>query len=90
MDTSFRIGRDKFERLVEAVNAIPVPRVQRSNSLSIFTDGYRCVIKFGDLQNSVGIEIWSPSERTGPVGYYTACRKFLEIGGFDPHEIFDR
>ena len=89
-DTTFTISVTEYERVVNAVNVISVPKFEALDGLSIGTDGYTCVIEYGDLQNSVAIEVWVPSEGKEPLGFYAACKLILEIGGFDPKEIFGR
>jgi hypothetical protein len=89
-DTTFLVSEKEFERLLEAVGRIEVPKVRSTDDLSVGCDGYHSVVEYGDLQNSVAIKIWAPSERRGPVGYFVACKEFLKLGGFDPEKIFGR
>jgi len=89
-DTTFTISIAEYERVAQAVNEIKVPKLQTLDTRSIGTDGYTCVIEYGDLQNSVAIEVWVPREGKGPHGYYAACKLILETGGFDPEKVFGR
>ncbi len=89
-DTTFFISKAEYERLLIAVNAITVPKIEALDGLSIGTDGYTCVIEYGDIQNSVAIKVWMPSEKKEPSGFFAACKLILEVGGFDPKKIFGR
>ncbi|MEO8733151.1 MAG: hypothetical protein ABI373_02345, partial [Flavobacteriales bacterium] len=47
-DTTFYILKDEYKRLLEAVNSIEPPKAQAPDALSIGTEGYTCVIEYGD------------------------------------------
>jgi hypothetical protein len=88
-DSVFWISKGEYEKLQSAVNSIELPKARLLDVSSIGTDGTICVIEYGDSQNSIAIKVWSPSDKNGPLDYYSACKLILKSGGFDPHKIFD-
>ena len=86
VDTTYRINKQQFKTLKETVQSISLEDMKKA-MLGSGTDGTLCELGFGDRQNKVTFQVWTPDydiKERGLEKYMEACEMMLKMAKFKP------
>lgn len=90
IDTVYTITKKEFDTLKELVYSISVDDIKKA-MIGTGTDGTMCKLGFGDWQNKIIYQVWTPNYNTKERGldqYMKACEMILKMAKFKPRKIF--
>ena len=90
IDTSYLITKEEFKTLKDLAYSISVEDIKKAMT-GVGTDGTLCRLGYGDFQNKIIYQVWTPDYNTKERGlekYMEACEMMLKMAGFKPRKIF--
>ncbi|HBS85678.1 MAG TPA: hypothetical protein DEA97_03925 [Bacteroidales bacterium] len=90
IDTTFTIPADMFDQIMNLVRKIDIDDLFLAMKTTGF-DGTKCILIFGNYQNKLTYQIWSPNYLTKERKLKTflkACELILKIAGINEDQYF--
>ncbi len=91
VDTTYIISSEEFNLLKELVFSISSEDIKGAMIGGGGTDGTICRISFGDSQNQIIYQVWTPDydvKKRKLERYMEVCKMILKMAGFRPKKIF--
>ena len=90
IDTTYKVNKQQFKALKEIVQSISLEDMKKAMRGG-GTDGTLCELGFGDWQNKIIFQVWTPNYDTKERGlekYMEACEMMLRMVKFKPRKVF--
>jgi hypothetical protein len=90
IDTSFLIDRGEFIKIIDLIKSISASDIYSYSTMG--ADGSSCGISFGNFQNLISYNVWSPDINTKErrlENFMIAFKAIIEIAKIDSEKIFN-
>jgi hypothetical protein len=87
------ITKEIFESLYSQLLQLNIKEIIDINDTLRGLDGTDCKLRFGDLQNTVSLDVWSPDYDTKKrklVLFLQVYLKIIEFSGLNPKKLIDK